>query len=199
MFGSLNHPQQLRFGYAPFGGLPNVPASLIHGQSGLHDDHILCPVQTHCCCQQCCQQLRRITVHPVKVPHPAQLAVLLQRIDVLLFKDDGDALVGEDARHRPRGVGHDLVGVVFLLHLVAVCLILLAGDPAVGGYPELADQFVAFGYKNVRINLSLFEAMFFIVVQVRPLRSKQKITTQKRRDCCIAVSPLSTWMAVQKL
>lgn len=90
-----------------------------------------------------------------------QLAVLLQRIDVLLFKDDGDALVGEDARHRPRWVGHDLVGVVFLLHLVAVCLILLAGDPAVGGYPELADQFVAFGYKNVRINLSLFEAMFF--------------------------------------
>ena len=84
------------------------------------------------------------------------------------------------------------------MHLVAVCLIPLGGDPAVGGYPELADQFVAFGYKNVRINLSLFEAMFFIVVQVRPLRSKQKITTEKRRDCCIAVSPLSTWMAVQK-
>ena len=42
------------------------------------------------------------------------------------------------------------------------------------------------------------EPCFFIVVQVRPLRSKQKITTEKRRDCCIAVSPLSTWMAVQK-
>ena len=121
----------------------------------------------------------------------AQLAVLLQRIDVLLFKDDGDAqllespcvveavhrvageagyrfgeddvylplaavadhahevlalfhrgagdaLVGEDARHGPHGVGHDLVGVVFLLHLIAVCLILLlGGDPAVGGDPEL--------------------------------------------------------------
>ena len=122
----------------------------------------------------------------------AQLAVLLQRIDVLLFKDDGDAqllespcvveavhrvageagyrfgeddvylplaavadhahevlalfhrgagdaLVGEDARHGPHGVGHDLVGVVFLLRLVAVCLILLlGGDPAVGGDPELS-------------------------------------------------------------
>ena len=43
------------------------------------------------------------------------------------------------------------------------------------------------------------EPCFFIVVQVRPLRSKQEITTEKRRDCCIAVSPLSTWMAVQKL
>ena len=122
----------------------------------------------------------------------AQLAVLLQRMDVLLFKDDGDtqllerpcvvetvhciagkagdrlgeddiylplaavadhahevlalfhrsaggALVGEDARHGPHGVGHDLVGVVFLLHLVAVCLILLlGGDPAVGGNSELS-------------------------------------------------------------
>ena len=47
--------------------------------------------------------------------------------------------------------------------------------------------------------LSRLGAMFFIVVQVRPLRSKQEITTEKRRDCCIAVSPLSTWMAVQKL
>ena len=124
----------------------------------------------------------------------AQLAVLLQRIDVLFFKDDGnaqllerpcvveavhrvageagyrfgeddvylplaavadhahevlaffhrgagDALVGEDARHGPHGVGHDLVSVVFLLHLVAVCLIFLfGGDPAVGGNPELSLQ-----------------------------------------------------------
>ena len=46
--------------------------------------------------------------------------------------------------------------------------------------------------------LSRLGAMFFIVVQVRPLRSKQEIPTEKRRDCCIAVSPLSTWMAVQK-
>jgi len=30
----------------------------------------LCPVQTHCCCQQ----FRRITVHPVEVPHTAQIA-----------------------------------------------------------------------------------------------------------------------------
>jgi len=30
----------------------------------------LCPVQTHCRCQQ----LRRIAVHPVEVPHPAQVA-----------------------------------------------------------------------------------------------------------------------------
>ena len=37
------------------------------------------------------------------------------------------------------------------------------------------------------------EPCFFIVVQVRPLRSKQEITTEKRRDCCIAVSPLSTF------
>jgi len=30
----------------------------------------LCPVQTHCRCQQ----LRRIAVHPVEVPHPAHIA-----------------------------------------------------------------------------------------------------------------------------
>ena len=70
MFGSLDHPQQLCFGYAAFGGLPNVPAPLVHGQSGLHDDHILCPVQTYCLRQQ----FRHVTVHPVEVPHPAQVA-----------------------------------------------------------------------------------------------------------------------------
>jgi len=43
---------------------------LVHGQFRLHDDHILCPVQTHCRCQQ----LRRIAVHPVEVPHPAHIA-----------------------------------------------------------------------------------------------------------------------------
>ena len=53
----------------------------------------------------------------------------------LFHRGASDALVGEDACHGPRGVGHDLVGVVFLLRLVAVCLILLlGGDPAVGGY-----------------------------------------------------------------
>ena len=57
----------------------------------------------------------------------------------LFHRGAGDALVGEDARHGPHGVGHDLVGVVFFLHLVAVCLILLlGGDPAVGGDPELS-------------------------------------------------------------
>ena len=43
------------------------------------------------------------------------------------------------------------------------------------------------------------EPMFFHCRAGSPLRSKQEITTEKRRDCCIAVSPLSTWMAVQKL
>lgn len=66
---------------------------------------------------------------------PAAGADCGEKRRAVAVKDDGDTLVGEDARHRPRGVGHDLVGVVFLLHLVAVCLILLGGDPAVGGYP----------------------------------------------------------------
>ena len=43
------------------------------------------------------------------------------------------------------------------------------------------------------------EPMFFHCRAGSPLRSKQEITTEKRRDCCIAVSPLSTWMAIQKL
>ena len=50
-----------------------------------------------------------------------------------------DALVGEDPRHGPLGVGHDLVGIVGLLGLVAGELLLVVGGyPAVGGDPELA-------------------------------------------------------------
>ena len=113
----------------------------------------------------------------------AKLTVLLQRVDVLLLEDDGDAqgfegagvveavhrvsceagyrlgqyhvylvltamldhshevltlfcrgagdtFIRKDAAHRPFRVGHDLIGVVFSLHLIAVGLILLFGGHA---------------------------------------------------------------------
>ena len=58
--------------------------------------------------------------------HPLELRPLLGR-------SAGDALVSEDSGHGPLGVGHDLVGVVGLLGLVAgELLLIVCGHPAVG-------------------------------------------------------------------
>ena len=49
-----------------------------------------------------------------------------------------DALVSEDPSHSPGRIGHDLVGVILLLGLIAGELLLtVGGHPAVGGRPEL--------------------------------------------------------------
>ena len=57
--------------------------------------------------------------------HPHEVLTLLGR-------GSGDALVCKDSGHRPCGVGHDFIGIVLFLHLIAVCLILLfGGDSAV--------------------------------------------------------------------
>ena len=71
--------------------------------------------------------------------HPHEVLTLLGR-------GSGDALVRKDASHRPGGVGHDLVGIVLFLHLIAVCLILLfGGDSAVSCHPELSAGFCLTG------------------------------------------------------
>ena len=64
----------------------------------------------------------------------------------LFCRGPGDALVRKDAGHRPGGVGHDFIGIVLFLHLIAVCLVLLfGGDSAVSCHPELSAGFCLAG------------------------------------------------------
>ena len=71
--------------------------------------------------------------------HPHEVLTLLGR-------GSGDALVCKDSGHRPCGVGHDFIGIVLFLHLIAVCLILLfGGDSAVSCHPELSAGFCLTG------------------------------------------------------
>lgn len=71
--------------------------------------------------------------------HPHEVLTLLGR-------GTGDALVCKDSGHCPCGVGHDFIGIVLFLHLIAVCLILLfGGDSAVSCHPELSAGFCLTG------------------------------------------------------
>ena len=64
--------------------------------------------------------------------HPLELRPLLGR-------SAGDALIREDPRHGPLGIGHDLVGVVGLLGLVAgELLLIIRGHPAVSRDTQMA-------------------------------------------------------------
>ena len=71
--------------------------------------------------------------------HPHEVLTLLGR-------GSGDALVCKDTGHRPSGVGHDFIGIVLFLHLIAVCLILLfSRNSAVSCHPELSAGFCLAG------------------------------------------------------
>ena len=62
--------QQFSFGGIAPERLINIPRSYFHGQFCFHDDYILRPVQA----QSLSQQFGYITIQPIEVPHPADIA-----------------------------------------------------------------------------------------------------------------------------
>ena len=70
MYTSGDLLRQLRLRPAKLLGSPKIPKLGIHIQVGLHDNNILCPAVLH----SLCQCLWMTFIHPVKIPHPAQVA-----------------------------------------------------------------------------------------------------------------------------
>lgn len=62
--------QQFGFGGIAAECLINIPCSNFCAQLCFHDDYVLRPVQA----EYLGQQFRRITIQPIKVPHPAYIA-----------------------------------------------------------------------------------------------------------------------------
>jgi hypothetical protein len=63
-------PQQFRLGPAVLGGGLEIPAPFLQREARLQNDHVQGPADVHCQFQQ----LRGVFVHPVEVPHPAQIS-----------------------------------------------------------------------------------------------------------------------------
>ena len=69
----------------------------------------------------------------------------LQKFRAFPGRGASDALIGKDSSHGPVSVGHDFVGIVGLLGLIAGELFFVIGrDPAVSGYPELPPDSLFF-------------------------------------------------------
>ena len=61
---------QFHLGPAKLLDSPKTPNPGIHIQVGLHDNNILCPADLH----RLSEDLRMAFIHPIKIPHPAQIA-----------------------------------------------------------------------------------------------------------------------------
>jgi hypothetical protein len=63
-------PQQFRLGPAVLGRGLKIPGLFLRCKARLQNDHVQGPADVHCQFQQ----LRGVFVHPVEVPHPAQIS-----------------------------------------------------------------------------------------------------------------------------
>ena len=69
MRSHLDSLGQLGLGPSILPGSLNVPQPLFHGKLRFHNDNILRPANLHGLSQKLCLS----TVHPIEVPHPAQV------------------------------------------------------------------------------------------------------------------------------
>jgi hypothetical protein len=70
MSGGLDLPLQFRFGPAKLRRGVQIPSALLQRELCLHNDHVLRPADVH----RLVHELGAIPVHPIEVPHPAQVA-----------------------------------------------------------------------------------------------------------------------------
>jgi hypothetical protein len=70
MSGGLDLPLQFRFGPAKLRRSVQIPTALLRCEFCLHNDHILRPANVH----RLLHEFGTVPVHPVKIPHPAQIA-----------------------------------------------------------------------------------------------------------------------------
>jgi hypothetical protein len=70
MSGGLDLPLQFRFGPAKLRRSVQIPSALLQRELCLHNDHVLRPADVH----RLVHELGAIPVHPIEVPHPAQVA-----------------------------------------------------------------------------------------------------------------------------
>jgi hypothetical protein len=70
MSGGLDLPLQFRFGPAKLRRSVQIPASFLQRELCFHNNHVLRPADVH----RLIHELGAVPVHPIEVPHPAQVA-----------------------------------------------------------------------------------------------------------------------------